>query len=186
MTRNTSLSNDDLDVMKTFYAQDVPRKMRNLLLSVRNSILALPALVTPYGGAPTTFDTTNQIVWDWVYCFEEELKWFICWGIAGAGRYGPLSYDIKFDEPLQAFVVIGTDSREIPVPQSRLESLEDSGWKTHELSGSQKLRLVKSVAPSVLFESGRNLNRAFEKWTTRIAEEALAILQMAHEDIKLR
>jgi hypothetical protein len=50
------LSGNDLDVMKAFYAQDVPRKMRRLFLSLRKSILALPALVTPYGGAQTTFD----------------------------------------------------------------------------------------------------------------------------------
>jgi hypothetical protein len=181
----SELNCNDLNVMKAFYAQDVPRKMRALLVSVRSSILALPALVTPYGGASTIFDTTNQIVWDWTYCFEEDLKWFVCWGIAGAGRYGPMSYDIEFDEPLQAFVVIGTDDREIPVPHERLESLERSGWRTHELPVSRNLRLVKSVPPSVLFELDENLNRAFEGWTSRTVEEALTILQTAHENVTM-
>ena len=177
------LSGDDLDVMKAFYAQDVPRKMRSLFLSLRKSILALPALVTPYGGAQTTFDTTNQLAWDWIYCFEQELKWFICWGIAGAGRYGRISYDIKFDEPLQAFVVIATDNREIPMPKVRLQSLDTLGWKAYELPSSKKLRLVKAVAPGVLLETGSTFNLAFENWATRTADEALAILRAAHEEI---
>ncbi len=177
------LSGDDLDVMKAFYAQDVPRKMRSLFLSLRKSILALPALVTPYGGAKATFDTTNEIAWDWIYCFEQELKWFICWGVAGAGRYGPIAYDIKFDEPLQAFVVIATDDREIPVSKVRLQSLDRLGWKAYELPSSTKLRLVKAVAPSVLLETGSTFNRAFENWATRTASEALEILHAAHEDI---
>jgi hypothetical protein len=177
------LSGDDLDVMKAFYAQDVPRKMCSLFLSLRKSILALPALITPYGGAPTTFDTANEIAWDWVYCFEQELEWFVCWGIAGAGRYGLISYDIRFDAPLQAFVVIGTDKREIPMSQERLQSLDSSGWKAYELPRSKKLRLVKSVAPSELLEAGRTFNLAFENWATRTASEALEILHAAHEDI---
>jgi hypothetical protein len=177
------LSTDDLDVMKAFYGQDVPRKVHGLLLSLRKSIWALPGLVTPYGGAQTTFDTTNQIAWDWIYCFEQELKWFICWGIACAGRYGPISYDIKFDEPLQAFVVVATDNREIPVTQVRLQSLDSMGWKAYEQPSMKKLRLVKAVAPSVLLETGSTFNQAFESWATQTAREALAILHTAHEDI---
>lgn len=138
---------------------------------------------TPYDGAQTTFDTTNQLTWDWIYCFEQELKWFICWGIAGAGRYGPISYDIKFDEPLQAFVVIATDNREIPMPKVRLQSLYTLGWKAYELPSSKKLRLVKAVAPDVLLETGSTFNLAFEDWATRTADEALKILHAAHEDI---
>jgi hypothetical protein len=179
----SELSGDDLNVMKAFYAQDIPEKMSNLLLSVRNSILALPALVTPYGAARTTFDTTNQIVWDWVYCFERELGWFICWGIAGAGRYGPRSYEIEFEDPLQAFVVIGSDKRDIAAPCELLESFENSGWRIHELLGSQKLRLVKSVGPDILLQAGEGFNRAFENWATRTADEGLAILHAAHKDI---
>jgi hypothetical protein len=180
----SELSRDDLNLMKAFYAQDIPKKMDNLLLTVRNSILALPALVTPYGGAQTTFDTTNQIVWDWVYCFERELGWFVCWGIAGAGRYGPRSYDIEFEEPLQAFVVIGSDKRDIAAPYELLQIFENSGWKIHELLGSQKLRVVKAVGPDALLQEGESFNRAFEKWATRTADEGLAILQAAHEEIE--
>ncbi len=179
----SKLSSDDLNLMKAFYAQDIPKKMSNLLLSVRNSILALRTLVTPYGAARTTFDTTNQIVWDWVYCFERELGWFICWGIAGAGRYGPISYDIEFEEPLQAFVVIGSDKREIAAPCELLQSFENSGWRIHELLGNQKLRLVKSVSPENLLQAGEGFNLAFENWATRTVDEGLAILHAAHKEI---
>jgi hypothetical protein len=80
--------------------------------------------------------------------------------------------------------VVGSDKRDIAAPYELLQSFENWGWKIHELLGSQKLRLVKSVGPGVLLQPGKGFNRAFENWATRTANEGLAILQAAHEDIE--
>lgn len=180
----TETNNDDLELMQTFFVHNLPRKMRDLMASARNSVVALPAVANAgqYGKARAFQDKQNPLVWDWVYCFEQNLKWFISWGLSG--KDGLRAYKIEFDSPLTCFVLISTDGREIPASSAQLQSCKGIGWSVYEPSSGQKLRLVKTAEPVLLLEANAGFNRPFERWVTEAVEEGVALLGSARESIK--
>jgi hypothetical protein len=177
------LKTDDLNLMQGFFSQKIPRKIRNLLQSVRTSVWAIPGLVTPHNPPRAFFDKDFQIAWDWVYCFEPELKWFISWGISSGDAFAK-SYLIEFETPLHAFVLIGSDHHEIPVSRAALHACESLGWKVYEPAGNKELRLVKTIDPDTLLGAGKTFNGSFEAWATQAVNEGVVTLQSAHEQIE--
>jgi hypothetical protein len=177
----TETKNDDLELMRGFFSRGLPRKMRDLMGAARSSVAALPALVSAgqYGKARALLDKENPLVWDWVYCFEQNLKWFVSWGVSG--KDGLRAYKIELASPLKCFVLVGSDSREIPISSAQLQPYRDLGWSIYEPSSGQKLRLVKTVEPALLLEGNAGFNSSFEHWVTGTVNEAIALLGSARK-----
>jgi hypothetical protein len=121
----TAIKNDDLDLLNAYFSQDVWKKVRDLMASAR--ALVMPLLADAYGEPRSVPETEaweqTQILWDWAYCHEEELEWYVGWGLS-SGR-GLRHLDIEFATPLQAFVVVTNDGGpRIPVFAEDVQTLE--------------------------------------------------------------
>jgi hypothetical protein len=180
----TEMTNDDLELMRTVFSHNLPRKMRDFMRLTRNSVVLLPEVVKAeqYGRANALLDKEHQLVWDWVYCFDKGLKWFIGWGISA--RDGLSGYLIEFDSPVKCFVLLGSDRREIPLSNAQFEAYRDVGWTIHEPRPDQKLRLVKTIEPLQLVQNGADFNHSFEQWVTAVVKEGIALLDSARGSFK--
>jgi hypothetical protein len=183
--KKTEIKGPDLDLLVTLLSQDIWNKMRDLMESVRELVWA--SLSSHYE-QPRYFPETKawketEILWDWAYCYEKDLRWYIGWGLSG--KHGLRHLDIGFGTELQAFVVITSDDegREIPSTNEEIQGSQQIGWSVREPTPRNRLRLIKDVPARVLLTEPDGFNRAFERWTESAAKEAVNILQKAHDGL---
>jgi hypothetical protein len=78
----------DLQILTTFVDQDIWKKVRQLMVFARDVAAHLipsagrQATPLPYPGTWTQ----TQILWDWTYCYDRKLGWYLGWGFSG--EYG--------------------------------------------------------------------------------------------------
>jgi hypothetical protein len=171
----TEMKDDDLGLLTAYCSQDIWKKVRDLMASVRARVLPLlPSSYSPSKRVPATEAwQETQIMWDWAYCYEKKLKWYIGWGLSGAN--GLRHLDIELPSPLQAFVLIGSDNRRTEPAITSKEVID--GWATTK----RQLALIKVVAAQVLAGSSKGFNRALEEWVEVTVKEGVGMLEKARE-----
>jgi hypothetical protein len=183
--KKTEIKGPDLDLLVTSLSQDIWNKMRDLMGSVRELV---SASLSSHYEQPRYFPETKawketEILWDWAYCYEKDLRWYIGWGLSG--RHGLRHLDIDFGTELQAFVVVTSDEegREILSTNEEIQRSQQIGWSVREPTSRNRLRLIKDVPARALLAEPDGFNRAFERWTESAAKEAVSILEKAHDGL---
>jgi hypothetical protein len=183
----TPIENDDLELLNAYFSQDVGKKVRDLMVSVRT--LVLPLLVDAYGKPRGVFPQAEawgetQILWDWAYCHEKNLQWYVGWGLSG--RHGLRHFEIEFPAPLQAFVMVTNDDggARIPVATEDIQICESDGWLVHESRTIDQLILVKSVSMQDLGGESESFNQVFERWTVGAVKAGINVMNKAHAHLR--
>jgi hypothetical protein len=175
------LKREDLKPMEEFFSSDMPRKLHELFLSLRKAIRSLPELDSKYGfPAKHTLRVKDGLIWDWFYCFDKELKWFINWGISSRNvlsRFYAVDA-IDSDAPLSVFALIGSELKDIPLTSDQLASAQKTGWLVYKTR--KGLRLVKRSDPEMFFKEDEGVKPSFEKWTINAIQEGYEMLRLTH------
>lgn len=175
------LKADDLYPMKEFFSSDMPRKIQELFLSVRTTIRSLPELGSQYDfPAKSTLRVKDGLIWDWFYCFDKQLKWFISWGISSKNGLRGL-YRLEFAAPLSVFALIGSERDDIPLAPDQITSAKQSEWLVYKTR--KGFRLVKTSDPEVFFNASEGVKPSFEKWTINAVQEGYAMLSLTHRQM---
>ena len=178
-----AIKDSDLDLLSAYFSQDVWKKMRNLMVSMR--LRVVPLLADPRGSPRNVPQNEaweeTQILWDWAYSYEEELEWYVGWGLSG--KHGLRHLDIELDTSLQAFVVMTNDDggTRIPFLTEDIESCEKAGWVVCESKTKDQLTLVKTIPTQVLAGESAGFTRTFEVWTEAAVGECASKLKRAHD-----
>jgi hypothetical protein len=179
-----SLSNSDLQVLKSFFEHEVWRKMQQLLESTRK--IVLPKLENPHR-LPRALPESHlghefDILWDFAYCFEESLMWYIGWGIAGNNGFKAL--EIPLSEPFpQIFVIATSEKSDIPLRTEDIKYAEESGWTIYDQTQKQKWpRVMKRINAISLNNTGDRFSTEYQQWVMNAAAEANEILKRGHKN----
>jgi hypothetical protein len=129
------MESDDLELLDSFFYQDIWKKMRNLADSMRTLVAPLlPNLDVhrrPHPPPSTGAWEETQILWDWGYCYEQELEWYIGWGLSGWN--GLRGIEVQLPTTLQAFVLISSDKAKIRLTHDELHACDqDAHQHLHE------------------------------------------------------
>jgi hypothetical protein len=172
------LKPEDIEPMKEFFSSDMPRKIHELFLSLRTAIRSLPELDSQSGfPAKSTLRVKDGLIWDWFYCFDRQLKWFISWGISTRNGLAGL-YALEFDAPLSVFALIGSEREDIPLTPDQVTSAQRAGWLVYKTRRGS--RLVKRSDPEVFFKVSEGVKPSFEKWTINAIQEGYSMLSLTH------
>jgi len=181
------MKDSDLELIDAYFSQDVWKKLHDLMASVRLSVI--PALVNPRGSPRTVPQTEaweeTQILWDWAYCYEKELEWYVGWGLSG--KHGLRHLDVELDTTLQAFVVVTNDDggTRIPFLGEDIERLEKAGWHMCESKTRDQMSFFKSMPTRLLVSKPEGFGRAFESWAGETVKEGASMLARIHTRPKL-
>lgn len=178
----TEMKKGDFELLNAYFAQDIWKKMRDLTESTQT--LVSPVLPEVCRFRPSKERNTEaweqtQIVWDWAYCYERDLYWYVGWGLAG--QHGLRDIGIEFPGALQAFVVVTSDKADIPVAGEELNACERQGWIVYGTSSKHQLRLLKFVAPDLLMVPSERFNLSFGHWVAAAVKEGISLLENADQ-----
>lgn len=182
---STETTRGDLDVLQAYFQHDILRKVRDLLAAARPLVFpALPELNKPRRASEPDVGAweQTQIIWDWVYCYDLALRWYVGWGFSG--QHGLRHLDIDFANPLQAFALMTSEVSEIPATPEELRSYADSGWTVFERNSKHQLRLLKVADPHVFNEATDGVNASFQTWVAAAVRDGLALLRNAHRRLE--
>lgn len=177
-----TIKDSDLELIGAYFSQDVWKKLHDLMASVR--LRVIPSMVNPRGSPRTVPQTEaweeTQIVWDWAYCCEKELEWYVGWGLSG--KHGLRHLDVELDTTLQAFVVVTNDDggTRIPFLGEDIERLQKTGWRVCESKTRDQVSLVKSMPTRLLAGKPEGFGLAFEVWTEGTVKEGASMLDRIH------
>jgi|ERR1022692_55036 hypothetical protein len=177
-----TIKDSDLELIDAYFSQDIWKKLHDLMASIR--LRVVPSLTTPRG-SPRNVPQTDaweetQILWDWAYCHERELGWYVGWGLSG--EHGLRHLDVELDTTLQAFVVVTNDDggTRIPFIAEDVQLSEKAGWSVCESKTRDQLSLVKSMPTRLLAGEPEGFSRAFEVWTAETVKEGASVLDRIH------
>jgi hypothetical protein len=179
----TAIKASDLDLLNAYFSEDVWKKIRNVMASMR--LCVVPLLANPRGSPRNVPQNEaweeTQILWDWAYCYEKELEWYVGWGLSG--KHGLRHLDIELGTSLQAFVVVTNDDggTRIPFLEEEITACERAGWDVHESKTRDQLTIVKAIPTQSLAGESAGFTRAFEAWTERAVRECANALSKAHD-----
>jgi hypothetical protein len=180
----SKITSDDVQLLGSFFSQDIWKKVCQTATSAR--AIASPLLPNLWG-QPKSPPQTNawegtQILWDWGYCYERELEWYVGWGFSGTN--GLRHLDISLDSPMKAFVLVTSDRSDIPVTADAVRNARTAGWDVFEPGLQQKtVRLIKTVDAQQFTESPDGFSAAFERWHLMAMKEAVDTLEVAHRNL---
>ena len=171
----------DLELLGSFFSNDVRKKLRLMFDSTRKVVTPLlpnmrkqePAVQLPLAEAWTQ----TQISWDWGYCYKDrwqELGWYVGWGLAGSKGLWDLT-KISLPDALQAFVLFTADYKDIPATGEFLR-LEKQGWKNLQSPKQKRVGLitidVRALAPG-------DFNASFQDWVVSRVRETVSVFEEA-------
>jgi hypothetical protein len=178
------LETADLHTLTRFLEQDIFKTLQQVMESGRNVAdhliprVAKQPTPIPYPGAWKQ----TQILWDWAYCYEKKLRWYIGWGFAG--KNGLKDVGAVFQEPLQAFVFLGSEESDIALSDNQWEAASQQGWLLTLADPAKSSKgAVKSINVSVLTNAD-GFNESFLRWLGDTIKESLRIMEPAYKRVK--
>jgi hypothetical protein len=180
----SEMTSDDVRLLGSFFSQNIWKKVCQVATSART--IAAPLLPNFHGRVKFSPETDaweeTQILWDWGYCYERELLWYVGWGFSGTN--GLKHLNISFADPLKAFVLITSDGADIPVTEDEVRVAKATGWDICEPGPLQKtVRLIKTVDAQQIAASPDGFCFAFERWHSIAMKEAAGFLEVAHRNL---
>ena len=181
-----SIRAGDLNVIGSWLEQDVWRKARQVLEETRN--IAVPIVPLAYG-KPKSFPVTYlagqyDLLWDWTYCFEKELKWYVGWGLCGRDGLKGLDLRLSGESPY-TFVLVTSEKMSIPLSKNTVRRAQSAGWGVREVGDptpkQRWIRLVKQNSCSLLMD--QDFNAQFREWVITAVKEAVSFLQDGHRQL---
>jgi hypothetical protein len=173
----SDISNKDLSVLDLYLSNRVNEKAGNLMKEARNMAQKIIKNINTKPQKHINYWDDAQLFWDWCYCYEKNLQWYIGWGIRfpeGSNVWN--EYEIP-SYP-QAFIDISSDNIEVPLSEISSEKKKVSWcW----ISKKDENRCIKAISVSDLVASSSGFTQAFIEWLNNGLTEAVEILEEAHE-----
>ena len=176
----SDISNRDLSVLDLFLSNKINEKTESLMREARN--IAQHIIVNPISKPQkhTNYWDDAHIFWDWFYCYEKEIEWYIAWGIRfpeGSDvwkGYGIPSYP-------QAFIDICSDNVVVPLSKIPNEKKIPS-W--YWITAKDEEHCIKAISVSELVASSSGFTHAFLHWLEKGLKEAIEIADKAYDIYK--
>ena len=179
------IENKDVELLNSFFSQEILNKFRQLLESVRTSVAPVIPAARSFPKPRPRMEAWNKndIIWDWSYCYENTLNWYLGWGIAAESAFQDIG--VVLPDSLQAFVVLTSDSSSIPLQQDELDRAKQNSWVVYDKPYPNRgpLALFKTLSSRQLVESPEEFNHAFQDWIVGTITEGVGILGEAHKHL---
>lgn len=174
------IENKDLELLDSFFSQEILNTFKQLSEIVRTAVIpVIPnAQRLPKSLPQTHAWGRDEVIWDWSYCYENTLDWYLGWGFAAKNAFK--GSGIVLPDSLQAFVVLASDVTNIPLQQHELARARQQGWVDYNPPPKRNLALIKTLNPQHLAASAEGFNRAFQDWVVGTIREGVGILGAAH------
>ncbi|MFH1982971.1 MAG: hypothetical protein ABIL58_14110 [Pseudomonadota bacterium] len=173
----SDISNMELSAMDIFLSNRINQKIATVMARARQVAAGtIQSIVSQAKSAANYYDDA-QCVWDWCYCLDRELSWYIGWGLRfpdGATEWS--SYDLPIYP--QAFITIGSDNIAIPLMGIEVDRrLPDWLWKQNK----DYSECFKITNLSELCADASGFSQAFLTWLEHGLKEASSIASLAYE-----